>query len=664
MKRKAILLTGIFLGAQLLSAGAALTAESAEQGEEIVILYTNDVHCGVKDFIGYDGLALYKKEMESIHDNVLLVDAGDAIQGDTLGSMTGGADIITLMNSLGYDVAAVGNHEFDYSVNRLVQLAPQLDCGYVCCNFTDRDGNVIFEPYRMIESGGRKIAFVGAVTPHTFVSSTPAFFKNEEGEYIYSFSQEEGAFYEVIQESADAARDEGADFVILLGHLGEVDEGNPEWTAQSVVANTGNIDAVIDAHSHSVTEQMTVKNRDGEDVVITQTGTKLSNIGKMTISADDSIKTELISEVPQPSAEMNIPDGSWFSDESRNGRNVDRAVNDTINSMLGKIENDLSAVSGSTGFDLCVTDPATGKRMIRQCDTNLGDLCADFFRENGSADFGIINGGSIRADISSGDITLKSLFSVFPFLSYPATAEVTGQQILDYLELGAEGSPGESGSFVQVSGLSYEINAGIPSPVQTNVYGELTAVTGERRVRNVRLEDGSPLDPDKTYKIASTDYLIRDGGDGGVFSKNCSDLTVSDEHDFKALGRFIASFPGGVIPSEYSNPYGQGRIKVTGAELPEESTAAAETTVSAEEASTEQTVPEAPAEKGAAATDDSPSSNSGATVDTPTADQTSSGGAVQTGADMIFAASGFVLLAASVLAVWLAGKREERNKEQ
>ena len=155
------------------------------------------------------------------------------------------------------------------------------------------------------KTGEKKIAFVGAVTPDTLTSSTPAFFKDTEGNYIYSFCQDDGELYQEIQQNADKARQEGADIVILLGHLGEEDETHNGWTAQEVVQNTDNIDAVIDAHSHSVTEHLTVKNKDGEDVTITQTGTKLNNIGKMTISEDNTIKTELIDNVPAPSADAN-----------------------------------------------------------------------------------------------------------------------------------------------------------------------------------------------------------------------------------------------------------------------------------------------------------------------------------------------------------------------
>ncbi len=630
MKKITFLMSGILLGTQLLSAGA-ISSTAADAREDIVILYTNDVHCGVNDVIGYDGLELYKREMESLHDHVLLVDAGDAIQGDTVGGMTQGEGIISLLNELDYDVATLGNHEFDYSVNRLLELAPKLNCGYTCCNFLDRFGNAVFEPYRILSAGEKKIAFVGAVTPETFTGSTPTYFQDDKGEYIYSFAQGEGAFYSVIQQSVDSARAEGADVVILLGHLGE-DEVAKGWSAQEVAANTNHIDAVIDGHSHSVTESLIVKSKDGEDVTITQTGTKLNNIGKMTISGDNRISTELISEVPAPTADMNIPDNEWMSDEARNGRNIDRRLYDMIYSLKQEVSNDLAVKVGHTDFDLTISDPETGKRAIRRAETNLGDLCADFYKKEMNADLCILNGGSIRVTIPAGDITYETIYGVFPFFNYSASAKVTGQQIIDFLELGASNCPDENGAFAQVSGLSYEIDTSVQSSVKKSEFGVFEGVEGAYRVRNVRLSDGTPLAPDKSYTIAATDYLLCNGGDAGIFSKNCSELKVSEEYYYILFANYIRDFLDGEIPAEYSDPRGQGRITITDGSASPSVKPTTEPATSATAETTEQ-----PTESGSVPSTVQPATGSAATPDSAsnTGASVSNNGAVQTGQAVI-----------------------------
>lgn len=564
MKKLSVMLAGIMIVLQFIAVipSSALT-KNAEDRDDIVVLYTNDVHCGISDVIGYDGLALYKKEMEKTHDQVFLVDAGDAIQGDVIGAMTGGEDIVTLMNDVGYDVATLGNHEFDYSVDHLLELSPKLSCGYVCCNFKNQNNEPVFEPYRMLNAGEKKIAFVGAVTPDTLTSSTPAFFKDKEGNYIYSFCQDDGELYQEIQQNADKARQEGADVVILLGHLGEEDETHNGWTAQEVVQNTDNIDAVIDAHSHSVTEHLTVKNKNGEDVTITQTGTKLNNIGKMTISEDNTIKTELIDNVPAPSADMVIPSDEWRSVPERDNRNVDAAINDTINAMLNKVAERFNTVIGHSDFDLIFRDPATGKRAGRLGETNLGDLCVDFIKSACKTDISVLNGGNMRDMIPAGDITVETLFKVMPYMNHLASTKVTGQQIIDYLELGASAYPEESGSFVQVSGISYVIDSSIESTVliddSTN---QFIGVTGEYRVKNVCLSDGSPIDPEAVYSLGSSDYLFLNGGDFGIFSQTYADVVVQNKIDYIQFVEFVCDELNGEIPDIYSDPNGQGRIKI------------------------------------------------------------------------------------------------------
>lgn len=550
-------------GAAMVFAAAAVQfpvfAEDSSKSDDIVILYTNDVHCGIGVNIGYDGLALYKREMQEQYENVLLVDAGDAIQGMPVGTLSKGAYITRLMNAVGYDAATLGNHEFDYSLKELQVRANELNCGYVCANFYNKEtGEPLFDAYKMIEAGDKKIAFVGATTPETFSGSTPVYFQNDAGEYIYSFG-EDGSIYELLQTAVDDARDDGADYVILLAHLGETDirEG---WSAQEVAAELTGIDAIIDGHSHDVTPGFTVKSKDGKDVVITQTGTKLANIGKMTITPDGTISTELIDSVPAPDESSGIAEDSWLEADDREGMFVDEEVNREMLLIQSEYGDILEQKIGTSDYDLITNDPETNERVVRNHETNLGDLCADAYRYVLDADVGIVNGGGVRTSISAGDITYSDAMAVFPFANMTLVAEVTGQQILDMLETGAMSYPGEHGSFIHVSGIEYTIDEGVPSSLKLDETGRFIGVDGEYRVKNV-LINGEALDTAKTYTLASHNYYLKNGGDGYIFTDNCNIIRDNVMSDSDLIAVYIRDNLGGVIPDTYINLYGEGRIK-------------------------------------------------------------------------------------------------------
>jgi len=465
------------------------------------------------------------------------------------------------MNAVGYDAATLGNHEFDYSLKELQVRAEELNCGYVCANFYNKEtGEPLFDAYKMIEAGDKKIAFVGATTPETLAGSNPVFFQNEEGEYIYSFGGD-GSIYERLQTAIDNAKEDGADYVILLGHLGETDirEG---WSAQEIVAELSGIDAVIDGHSHDVTPGFTVQSKDGKDVVITQTGTKFANIGKMTITTDGKISTELIDSVPAPAEDSGIAEDSWLEPDGREGRFVDEGVNSVMMQIASEYGEILDRKIGSSDYELIANDPETGERVVRNHETNLGDLCADAYKYVLGADVGIINGGGVRTSISSGDITYSDAMAVFPFANMAMVVEVTGQQILDVLEAGAMKYPGENASFIHVSGIEYTIDEGVPSSVKQDEAGAFLSIDGEYRVKNVMI-NGEPLDTAKTYTLACHDYYLKNGGDGFryILSEKCSIVRDNIMSDSDLIAAYIRDNLGGVIPEKYSNLYGEGRIK-------------------------------------------------------------------------------------------------------
>ena len=518
-----------------------LPAAAAAQTGDIVVLYTNDVHCAVDEYIGYAGFAAYAAEMEAEFgaDKVTLVDAGDALQGAALGTLSKGEYIIEIMNAVGYDIMVPGNHEFDYGMERMLELMDMLDASVISSNFVDlTTDETVFDAYEIIDYGTIQVAYVGICTPESFTKSTPTYFQDDEGNYIYGFSETGNEIYTAVQTAVDAAVAEGADVVVAVGHCGDtgVEE---QWSSTEIIANTTGIDVFIDGHAHSTIASETYQNENGEDVVLTSSGTNLENIGKLTISEGGSVTAELISDYTEK----------------------DETIDAVVKEIQAENEELLNTVVATSEVSLVIYDPDTGERLIRKQETNLGDLCADAYRELLGADVAVVNGGGIRADIEAGDITYNDIITVHPFGNAACVIEATGQEILDLLERMSRNTPEECGGFEQVSGMSYEIHTYIPSSVTTDDQGMFTGVTGEYRVKNVMI-GGEAIDLDKTYTLASHNYLIKSGGDGyGEFMDN---TLLQDEVmiDNQVLITYILDELGGVVGSEYADTYGQGRITV------------------------------------------------------------------------------------------------------
>ena len=509
----------------------------AAPGSNVVILFTNDMHCGVNDNITAKGLADVKNALEASGKQVLLVDCGDAVQGDSIGTLSHGEYIIDIMNELGYAVAIPGNHEFDYTMEQFFNLVDRAQFPYISANFGRVDGTPLLDPYVMIQADSAKIAFVGATTPKTLISSTPVYFQDENGEFIYSFCQDETgeAFYAAIQSAVDAARAEGADYVFLMAHLGIEEECSP-YMSTDVITHTTGIDAVLDGHSHSVIEKDSVKNANGENVLLCSTGTKLANIGCLTIDKNGALNTTLI-------------------DDNGIGTFVD-----DINAQFDEL---LNAVVAHTDVQLCIIDPKTGERMVRSNETNLGDLCADAYRIISGADVAILNGGCIRAEIPVGDITYGQIIAVHPFGNELCVVEITGQELLDALEYSAFKLPGEFGGFLQVSGMSFTIDVSVESGVVLDENSMFVSVEGERRVKDVMI-GGEPLDPEKVYTLSCHNYELKSMGDGYTMFADNSFLMDSVMLDNQVLINYIVDCLGGVVGEEYADPYGQGRITIIG----------------------------------------------------------------------------------------------------
>lgn len=541
-----ILATAMSLTAAAAPDQAAVLSAAPEAGK-IVILHTNDVHCGMEEGVGYAGLAAYRNEMQLQYgaDNVTLVDAGDAIQGGALGTLSDGAFLVDTMNQVGYDIAVPGNHEFDYGVENFLDLAQnRADYTYLCSNFVDLTaGTLVLPPYRIIDYSGTQVAYVGIATPETFTKSTPVYFQDEAGNYIYSFCQgNDGAdLYANVQASVDMARAQGADYVVAIGHLGT--EGiTPAWQAGAVIANTSGIDVLIDGHSHEAYEKV-VENKDGEDVLLAQTGTKFNAIGKVVIDpSTGDIVSELVEDYDQKEPVTDV----------------------FLQALDAGLEDILGQVVAKSDVDLTSNDPATGLRRVRSGETNLGDMVADAYRTVMGAQIGFANGGGIRADLPAGDITYEDIINIHPYGNEMCVVEATGQEILDALELGASHYPQENGGFLHVSGLTYTIDASVPSSVVTTDEGDFVKVDGAYRVTDVKV-GGEPLDPAKTYTVASHNYMIKNGGDGYIMFRDNTLLQDCTMLDNQLLIEYITQSLGGTVGEQYANPYGEGRITILNA---------------------------------------------------------------------------------------------------
>ena len=545
MKKKLI----IFITCILLIISMLPISAFSVNSNNIVILYENDVHCIVE---GYSKLAAMKKELQESYSHVGVVSGGDFIQGNSLGVVSKGEYIINLMNLVGYDAVTLGNHEFDYKLDRLNELVEMMNTKPVCCNFQKvGEDTACYEPYSIVSYGDVDIAYIGITTPSTISSSAPAQFKDENGNYIYTFHSTD--LYDVVQESIDSAEAQGADYVIALSHIGYAEDeiyGDLE-DVETLIKNTSGFDAVLDAHSHTVIESQTIEDKDGNDVLLSSAGTKLEYIGKLTISGE-KLETELIKTEEYKSTDPVVD------------AYIDQIYDEY--SMLGERKVAFSEV------DLIIKDK-DGNRLVRNNETNLGDLCAEAFRNAVDADIGYINGGSLRSDIPAGDITFNNLLNVLPFNNTIVLAEISGQTIKDMLEMTMMYYPGEGGAFPHLSGLTFSFNTSIPSSVVLDEYEDFAGVTGKYKVYNIKVynkDNGTyePLELDKTYTIAASNYYLLEYGSGLKMLENTKVIQKDGMLDVEALESYIDDKLGGTVGQDYAEA--KSNITFTDGEIVED----------------------------------------------------------------------------------------------
>lgn len=527
MKRLIALLVCLLLTIGIFPASAF----AAQYADYIIILYENDVHCTVE---GYSKLAAMKAELQQDYKHVGVVSGGDYLQGNSLGVVSQGAYIVDLMNLVGYDAVTLGNHEFDYNLTRLEELISFMDTKPISCNFGKfGETSSYFAPYSIVSYGDVDIAYIGITTPATITSHSSQF-KDENGNFIFTFHETD--LYEVVQANIDAVKAEGADYIIAVSHIGYAEDEIYGDLAdiETLIANTEGFDVVLDAHSHSVLEGEIRTDKGGNEVLLSSTGTKFANIGKLTIS-EDGLTTQLIATEDYAA--------------------TDPVVDDYIAQMYAEY-----AILGEykVGYSECdlVCQDAEGNRLVRLAETNLGDLCADALRYCVNADIAYVNGGGIRADILQGDVTYNSLLNVFPFNNTVVLAEVSGQTILDMMEMAMMEWPEESGSFPHLSGITFSVDARIPSSVVIDEYEEFVSVDGEYRVHDIQIFDPEtgnyePMDLNKTYTISAFGYFLNEYGSGMKMLENATILQDDGMLDVEALDLYISEVLNGVIGADY-----------------------------------------------------------------------------------------------------------------
>ena len=524
--------------------------------QDIVVLFTGDVHCGIEDDIGYAGLAAYKKEVEAITPNVLLVDTGDYVDGDTIGTVSKGMYIIDIMNEVGYDYVTLGNHEFgalDVCKERTGATEAKIIVSNLEYSGSGSGYNFLSDTtrYEIADIGGHKVGFIGICTPETITKAEPGLFQ-EDDKWVYSFNHESAQkFYDCITAVAQEVRDAGAEYVIALAHLGDDPSSSP-WTSTEAAENTKGVDVFLDGHSHSTLPCRALKNSEGKRVLVASTGTKLNNIGQLTISPTGFITVGLISDYQEKDPEVDA----------------------FIQNIKASYEEKVNEVVATSNTALSIKD-ANGVRMVRNRENALANLSADAYRSAGNSDIGWVNGGGVRADLPEGDITYANIINVHPFGNMLCVVEATGQEILDALEWSSRyveadyardgNAVGENGGFLQVSGLKYTINLGTPSPCVPDENGLFGTIEGERRVSDVVVlnkETGEyePIDPEKTYSVACHNYMFKSAGDGyNMFQDN---VFLVDEAiaDYQVLINYIRDVLHGDL-SAYADIEGRITLK-------------------------------------------------------------------------------------------------------
>ena len=487
--------------------------------KSIVILYENDAHCGIDGYTKIAGLRDAINRADTAYCAAVCV--GDFLQGNTTGAISKGQYIADILRLMDYHALTLGNHEFDYGVPRMKQLLEEVGTPVVCANLYEAgEPQPVFAPYIIRQYGNKRVAYIGATTPETMIFEGYSFY-DTNGILLYDLKPK--TFYQIIQQAVDAARADGADYVVMLSHVGETPQ-SMGFSSHRLVNNTRGIDIVLDGHSHEIIEGVQVKNLDGKEITVTQTGTQFANVGKLLITPDGRFFTQLIKtkDIPYENAQVT-------------------ALTDSIHQKVKAATSELVAKSDYT---LVVSDE-NAQWIVRGQETNAGDLVADSYRYALKADIGFENGGGIRNDIHAGDITYGDIIGMMPYDNTLRRIMVTAEQLQQMLTRCTAMVPVLDGNFPQSSGLRFTIHS------KSHTVSDI----------EILQEDGSyaPIDMQRTYSVALTNYNHEGGGFFDCFKK-CPVLQESSLRYYEALVNYLRDVLHGSTGNTYAQP--QGRIRI------------------------------------------------------------------------------------------------------
>jgi len=558
---------------------AALSASAAKS--RVVVLHTNDTHTHIDDGrVAFSEIAAEKARLEAEGENVILVDAGDYVQGTALGGFDSGKSAIDIMNAAGYRVATLGNHEFDYGIDAMFANAARARFRTVSCNFVRRKsasdpGRLVFPAYTVVTSGSARVAFVGVTTPTTLVSAKPTTFLDPTGKWrAYDFiAGERGeALYAAVQRAVNEAAAH-ADYTIVLGHLG-ISPDCMDYRSTDIIAHTTNFVALIDGHSHSEYTGSRIKNAAGQDVILTQSGSYLGLLGCLALEDGKCVMAGTI-----------YARGEKDPKVARLEKNLADAVERQLGVKIAHAPN-----------TLCSYRPGTNERVARKESCSAGDFAADAawwyanMHDGLGCDIAMMNGGNVRADISQGDVTLKVLRTMQPFAGAIGVVEANGRQILDALEFGAQAvGEGEFGGFLHVAGLKYTVDSAVKMSLRVDTTGSWLSgpSNGVYRVKDVQVYNRrkgayAPLDPNQVYRVVGNAFTLVDGGDGFAMFRSTKKIENGLATDYLVLAEYAKAFRPGAdgspsitsansplaalanYPLDYENPQGSGRITIKG----------------------------------------------------------------------------------------------------
>lgn len=512
--------------------------------DEIIILYTANVNCEGDSGVTYAGVAAYKKEMEQLYENVSLVDAGNYLSGELLGTLSNGGYSIEIMNNVGYDVAAVGKKELYYDCERIIGMQASMHFNLVSCNLVEKSSDEsVFLPYKIVTYGEKSVAYVGVTAPTAYNIRTEKKYLDESGNIKFEFCQDENGkrLYDKVQQSVNQAREDGADYVIILSNLGEND-WKEKWDIKQLIVHTTGIDAVIDGGTDSVVVNEEVDDKNGEKVILTEPGSKLSNIGKITISKD-KISAELVSNYDK----------------------IDVKTSEVMTSIIYKYKKSAQNTIVDTDFPLIMKSDDGADYYIRCKETNLGDLCADAYRDIMGADIALVDAGAINSEISAGAITYENTQDVFPYNQNACMIKASGSKIVEALELGVSQYPEPNHSFLQVSGIRFEIDISkVPAIVSKGP--NLEYISDNYRVQNIEVLNRhtgkyEPIDLEREYLVAMSDYMYKGLSGSFLMFQGCDPVLDEEMSDAELLMQYLTPFWGEKLPQKYESPDGDGRIK-------------------------------------------------------------------------------------------------------